>query len=244
MSVSAHSLLDQAPRHWQHWHYQMAPVNIQRTVSNIVEYFNISVPVVLTGPVGPGLVQISVIICQLTIRNIYLQTAIIDYAQRTSRSENPFLIVLKLSSNDPLYGLVINLALARWVEVLSRHWTQKRREASYWSTACAWLYHEKYESIKTIYKWFLIFITPLLSEMLQFKLTNIPRAISANSRPLSSVDGCCKLFWNHEAKGCKFLIPLHSPTHNLTLWSLDLIPRLNIKERTIKSDRSDIMTRL
>ena len=57
--------------------------------------------------------QILVIICQLTIRNIYLQTAIIDDAQRTSRSENPFLIVLKLSSNDPLYGMVINLALAR-----------------------------------------------------------------------------------------------------------------------------------
>ena len=50
---------------------------------------------------------------QLTIRNIYLQTVIIDDAQRTSRSENPFLIVLKLSSNDPLYGMVINLALAR-----------------------------------------------------------------------------------------------------------------------------------
>ena len=42
-------------------------------------------------------------------KNIYLQTVIIDYAQRTSRSENPFLIVLKLVSNDPLYGLVINL---------------------------------------------------------------------------------------------------------------------------------------
>ena len=46
-------------------------------------------------------------------KNIYLQPVIIDDAQRTSRSENPFLIVLKLSSNDPLYGLVINLARAR-----------------------------------------------------------------------------------------------------------------------------------
>ena len=49
------------------------------------------------------------IICQLTIRTIYLQNVIIDDAQSTSRSENPFLIVLKLSANDPLYGLVINL---------------------------------------------------------------------------------------------------------------------------------------
>ena len=66
-----------------------------------------------TGLVAPAMSQILVIICQLTIRNIYLQTVIIDDAQRTSRSENPFLIVLKLSSNDPLYGMVINLALAR-----------------------------------------------------------------------------------------------------------------------------------
>ena len=102
------------------------------------------------GSAGPS--HVIVIICQLTIRNIYLQNVIIDDAQSTSRSENPFLIVLKLSSNDPLYGLVINLALARWGSVLPYHWAKNWREASYWSIALAWFYHEKYESIKTIYK--------------------------------------------------------------------------------------------
>ena len=34
-----------------------------------------------------------------------------DGAQSTSRSENPFLIVLDPRTNDPLYGVVINLTL-------------------------------------------------------------------------------------------------------------------------------------
>ena len=41
----------------------------------------------------------------------YLQNDIMDGAQSTSRSENPFLIVLDPRTNDPLYGVVINLAV-------------------------------------------------------------------------------------------------------------------------------------
>ena len=41
----------------------------------------------------------------------YLQNDIMDGAQSTSRSENPFLIVLDPRTNDPLYGVVINLTL-------------------------------------------------------------------------------------------------------------------------------------
>ena len=141
-------------------------------------------------------------------KNIYLQTVIIDYAQRTSRSENPFLIVLKLVSNDPLYGLVINLARARWGSVLQRDWSEKWREASYWATARAWLYHEKYESIKTIYKWFLIFITQL-SEMLQFKLTNIPSAILSES-----VVNCFETMkWTVVNSSFRYTLPLATTRH-------------------------------
>ena len=41
----------------------------------------------------------------------YLQNDIMDGAQSTSRSENPFLIVLDPRTNDPLYGVVINLVV-------------------------------------------------------------------------------------------------------------------------------------
>ena len=38
-----------------------------------------------------------------------------DGAQSTSRSENPFLIVLEPRTNDPLYGVVINLIVPLFI---------------------------------------------------------------------------------------------------------------------------------